>query len=77
VKKPKRCLLIYFAQTEGKVREFKGYMLLDSATDPQEVVSTYWAYEEDTDGFYKSETCSSFKEKANHYLIRHQKEKIW
>jgi heme-degrading monooxygenase HmoA len=65
----KKMLLDFFAENEGKVGGFKGYVLLDSASDPQdEVVITFWASREDMDAFYKSETFSSMVEKGKPYF---------
>jgi heme-degrading monooxygenase HmoA len=61
----KKMLVEFFAQNEGKVRGFKGYLLLDNASDPQEEIAiTFWQSKEDMDAFYKSETFSSFMEKG-------------
>src|SRR5919197_855037 len=59
----RRLLLDFFAQNEGRVQGFKGYLLLDSTSDPQEeIVITFWASKEDMDAFYKSEAFGSFAE---------------
>jgi heme-degrading monooxygenase HmoA len=65
----KKMLLDFFAQNEGKVTGFKGYLLLDSVSDPQEeIVVTFWRSKEDMDMFYKSEAFSSLAEKGRPFF---------
>lgn len=51
-----RLILEFFKQVEEKIKEMKGFIVMDSLDNPSEsIVLTFWQSKEDMDRFYHSD----------------------
>lgn len=67
----KRMLFEFFDKLEGKVKGMKGYVILENANDPQEMlILTFWQTREDMNTFYNPDNkiLTELVEKSKPYL---------
>jgi heme-degrading monooxygenase HmoA len=51
-----RMILEFFKQVQGKIKEMKGFIVMDSLDNPSEsLFLTFWQSKEDMDRFYHSD----------------------